>query len=42
MIIKKNEELNDQVFYLPKVKAVFLPTSGINLNPLPQFKTYPT
>ena len=33
------EKLNEQNFDLPKVKAVFLPipTSSMNLNPLPQF-----
>ena len=33
------EKLNEQTFYLPKVKAAFLPipTSSMNLNPVPQF-----
>ena len=33
------KKLNEQNFDLPKVKAVFLPipTSSMNLNPLPQF-----
>ena len=38
---KKNtfEKLNEQTFNLPNVKAAFLPipTSSMNLNPLPQF-----
>ena len=40
-MIKNNtfEKLNEQTFDLPKVKAAFLPipTSSMNLNPLPQF-----
>ena len=36
---KTFEKLNEQTFDLPKVKAAFLPipTSSMNLNPLPQF-----